>query len=918
MNRIFHALPGRLAACPRWLSLFPCGFSLVLLLLVGQGQAAVWQDDEIEEIGGFDLEDDEEEVELPPELEAAWAARNLDPQDPKAAAELSAQLGAFGDTDGQVAYLLYAIDALERAKSTKAIEDQLKVLRKDLKRVGKSVAALGGQRNAYVKDLLWALKLYANNQGKLRNALLVASQILLYSPEHLTANRVVAEVLQKGDAELKAEAERLLSRKELARSRTFLMEWAEKHKSWRKGGVIETPRYKIKTNIGFEAGQTAARTLDQIADFFAVYYGVGQEVMRGQTPVYLFRRRAEFEEAANHPIAKSPGVQAFISYIWRRERGKNKLDSEIYGFDPRDEGKSLISLWPTLWHEASHQYMAAATAGQRAPLWLNEGMSTYFEGTTMTPEGDVKIGLPAKDRLEVLVLILRNRLDWSLGGGAEESEAGEDGEAPAGEGEGQEGAPGQSEPTVSVSTGGDGTFLEGLVAVGHDQFLNGMQYSGAWGLTYFLRHARDENGRLLRPGALLGLLRLVRSEPEITPRELFDAGVLQLRNQTFEEFEAEWKAWILDLHERSEDPEAVAEELAAWGTALAAEGETALAHNLFQEALLWNPLQFDAMLGEAQFAIDAWEKTSKRDDDLADEALLRTRRIYDVAVEAEDEEWQEKAAALCQQIDGAGFKRIQLAQTKYQRKVRRLIETAISNGQPQTALAVADLFLDKTIGGDYHDRLAEELRDEDILVLKRPFAAFNGVNLMGLSGSPSYYKVKGGVLHGKVERPYRAPLYLERDLTPRFALEGEFLLEDANTILGFCYSCPEAPLVVGAALRPRKDSKTKPPVFRVPPFDGVGTGRVVRMRQEFRAEYGGTEFRLAPRSKRMDPKLEAGTWYSFRWKMTDMGDLVLQIDGEEVISLDAPTNATASSVGLLLYGGQAQFRDLRAVDMDRL
>ncbi len=887
-------------------------------ILVGSGPAfaaaPAWQDDDgVELIGGFDLEDDEEEVDLPPELAAAWARRNLDPDDPEAAAALSVALGEYGDVDGQVAYLLYAIDALERAESSKEIEDRLKELRKDLRKVGKAVAALGGQRDSYVEELIWALRLYANNQGKLRNALHVAAQILLYSPEHLTANRVVAEVLEKADADLRAEAERLLSRKELSRSRSFLVDWAEKHKDWRKAGLIETPRYKVKTNIDFQTGMAAARSLDQIAEFFAEYYGVDSGSLHGQTDVYLTRRRAEFEDVSKHPIAKSPGVQAFISYGWRRDRGKNKLESQIYGFDPRDEGRSLASLWPTLWHEASHQYMAAATEGKRAPLWLNEGMSSYFEGARMTDDFGVDVGLPAMDRLEVLVSIFNHTLDWGRDEAPLEDEGGEEAEGS------EETTPGEpEEPQVVIDSGGSGSFLEGLVSVGHDKFLNGMQYSGAWGITYYLRHGRDETGRRLRPGALSGLLRLVRAEAEITPRELFDTGVLALRDQTLEEFESEWRTWILDLHERAQDPKALAAELAALGTARAKEGEKDLAHGLFEEALLWDPYQFEALLGEAQFAIDAWEATSRRDDGLADEALIRTRRIYEAAVEAENEEWQDKAAELCNSIDGAGFKRIQSAESKYRRKVRRLIETALSNGSPQTALAVADLYLDKTIGGDFRDRFAQRLREEGTLVLKRPFAAFNGTSLMGLSGSPSKFQVKDGELHGSVERPERAPLYVERELTPRFALEGEFRLADSNTILGFCYSTPEMPQVVGAALRPKKQSSVKPPMFGFPPFDRVPTGRVVTMRQEFRVDYGGTEFRLARKSKRLGVSLEAGNWYSFRWKMTEMGYLELEIDDEVVCIIDVPEQASASSVGLLLYGGDMQLRNLVAVDMDRL
>jgi len=87
----------------------------------------------------------------------------------------------------------------------------------------------------------------------------------------------------------------------------------------------------------------------------------------------------------------------------------NDFTFNLFSYDPRDDGFSLENLYETLFHEASHQYMALAVGANEALLWLNEGMATYFEGVELGPDGTVEVGLPAMRRLQTLISMFEKR-----------------------------------------------------------------------------------------------------------------------------------------------------------------------------------------------------------------------------------------------------------------------------------------------------------------------------------------------------------------------------------------------------------------------------------------------------------------------------------------------------------------------------
>ena len=805
------------------------------------------------------------------EREEVQRARGLDPDSPTALERLSRVRGAMGDSDGQLAYLLFALDAYDQTEfdDEKEKEKKLKELRKELGKIDDGLGSITSYRDAYLDDLTWALRLYAGNQGKLRSGLEVAEQVLDYRPDHRTALRVVGEILDQAEGKVRHDAERLIGRQELGRSRSFLTEWARDHRTWEEAGKITSGRYEVTTNVGYDVGQRAAHSLNQIAAHYADLYDADLSLLAPTTPVYLCRTRSEFVAVGKSKLAENPGVLAYISTSVTTRGEEVRIRSKIYGYDPRDGGRSLESLWPTLWHEASHQYMTIAARGVHAPLWINEGLATYFEGASFTERGEIRVGMPAPTRLGNLYAMLQR------------------GETPLAE--------------LIEAEGG----------------LTGLQYAAAWGLVYYLRHGRDEGGRRLRRDALEDAMTMLRTGKVSGPR-LFREVALAPRGDTLPDFEREWSRAMIALAEEEEEPLEQAAKFAAQGIAWLEAGDPDIAKELFDEALLRDAACLPALHGLARRYLTAWEAARKKDQELADQVLVWSRRLHDAAREAEDEEMLDAAADLCASVDRVGFKKVAKARDKYHRKLESLIARTLERGQPQTALAVARLFLDDVLGTSRYEELAVELREEETLRLERPFVAFDGVTLAGLSGSPSVFRVEDGTILGAVERPRRGSLFIERPLSPRFQLEGEICFRDANTIVGFCYSTPQESGVQGFAVRPAKHPDSDTLSQQYLPFDRLPEGRIMQMHQEYQERFMAIDYDLEEPSLDLDPPVTVDTWHTFRLRRTDLDELVLELDGTPIATREIDPVGSAAHLGLLLWGGRFDLRRLEAMEFDRL
>lgn len=805
-------------------------------------------------------------------VQIAQLARSADPDDPAAVEALSLAVGVAGDQDAELAYLLLAIDGFERAEfdDEDAKAKKLKDLEKRLNKLDKGLGPIRKARDRYLLDLTWALRLYAGNQNKHRNALELASRIFAYRPDHPSAGRAVKELLSVLDPSLETEAKRLLGQKDLRRPLAFLRTWAEDHRAWDDAGSFDSDRYVVKTNAGYDVGQIASKSLSAIADYYQDFYGVDRSLVSQRTPVLIMKTWEEFKTVADNPITDSPGLLAFIqSQRSQSADGDIQLEFTVFGFDPRDRGRPLSSLWPTLWHEASHEYMSLVCEGQSAPAWFNEGMSSYFEGATFSETGEIGVGLPARSRIDNLYGMLDR------------------GDKP----------------------------VRGVIHT--IERLNGAQYAVVWGIVYYLRHGRDADGKLLRPGAIDQALDMLRGGIMTSPG-LFEGAVLSAKGETLEEFEAEWIEAMKALHEAEADPIARATQLTEFGQKRRADGDIGDATQLFTEALLRDPSCILALESLVELHRDAWIQTKKRDDVAADKVLLWARRLYDAHQSAGDQAGMKSAVAACTEVDRAGHKRISKAETRYRERLEALLEKLAGGDRPKTAVAAAQLFVDDVLGTERAASLAVELRTAGTLVLERSFKAFDDVSLGGWSGAPNVFSVEEETIVAAAGRPFASPLALDRRLSPRFRFEGDVRIDDGNTIFGVTFSAPESDATVGFVMRPKRPRKADRPPVEYAPFDLLRPGYVQELTEKYDERILTVGYALEGKRQKMDSPLEPGKWARFSIAVTEPGWMTLTIDGEEIASTEVPEDASMSSVGVLVYGGTAAIANLVAIELDQL
>lgn len=816
----------------------------------------------------FSQEDDDEHSPV----ERAQRARSSDPTDPLTLEALAAAFGEEEDVDGQVAYLLLTADAVDKTEYDveKEKEEKLEELYDQIEELGAGLKSVRKARDSYLNDLTWALRLYIGNQEKYRNALAVGARILDYRPDHPRANLELDKLRAKLDPELEAEADRLLGQKDLRRPRRFLRAWAEEHLDWDDAGDFEGERYVVKTNAGYDVGQIAIQSLEAIADYYERFYGVDRSLVSRRTPVNICRTHEEFKAISNYPATENPGLLAFIR---KRPRvsgsGDVELEFEVFGYDPRAFGRPLEGLWATLWHETSHEYMGHVTEERSAPLWINEGMSCYFEGVTFSEKGEIGVGLPAFGRLGVLLMMFE-RGDKPLRG------------------------------TVEAA----GT-------------LTAEQYSVAWSIVYHLTHGRNAEGELLRPGALARAMEIL-GRRAISGDALFEEVVLGDSGQSLKEFEAELIEAMVALEEAEADPLARAAQLVAYGKKRVEAGDPEDASGLFEQALLRDPLSVDALRGLVDLHLARWRASKKRDDEAADEVLLWARRMRDAAVALDEEGLAEEADDLCNEVDRAGHKKIAKAEDRYRARIETLLTKLVDGERPRTAVAVAQLFLDDVLGSSRARDLAIDLRMDEVLSLERPIEMFNGTSMDGMNGAPGVFTSEEGTLVGRAKRPRPAGLFLDRAVDPTFRFEGYAQIADANTVLSLVASSPESGVFNGFTLRPARQKGLKKPSREFRPFDEARTGRVQELTQRDPGDGFGARYDLVGRAQKLPVELEAGSWFHFMLTHDELGRLTLHIDGELAGECAFRADASSANVGLLLYGGTGSFTDLVVHELDQL
>ncbi len=168
------------------------------------------------------------------------------------------------------------------------------------------------------------------------------------------------------------------------KSKRWLDKQNAKHSAWDNSFERKTKHYKIYTNISWQFAETVAAAMDEINEFYRWVYDYKKSA---RATVYCMKNRGDYDKAS----AKWHGKTVDARGYWTA----GSRSCFTYDHDGNQN-----SIWQTLFHEASHQFMTLLTNDNHiTPTWLNEGTSSYFEGCVIKADGTILKNAPAEHRL---------------------------------------------------------------------------------------------------------------------------------------------------------------------------------------------------------------------------------------------------------------------------------------------------------------------------------------------------------------------------------------------------------------------------------------------------------------------------------------------------------------------------------------
>ncbi len=296
--------------------------------------------------------------------------------------------------------------------------------------------------------------------------------------------------------------------------------------------VIDSEHYHLECNLEPEVVQLVADTMDDIhSSYVDVYFDGNARQAGGSRPT--IRIHPTWDEMVTEwdSGTPSPGLGGWWS------PGENR----VVCYDTRASGSDLDGMLRTLFHEASHQFMTLLARGRRVPAWINEGTSTFFEGSVAMADHRVLWPDAAIGRLTSLSFMLE-----------------------------QSSGPAQGARTV-ISYADPGSYP-------------GEYYAFGWGLIYFLQQWEDPETLTYPYRAYYARYREEIMGKPGRSMELFEELLLgeqtPLGHQSFDDFDRDWQNWILNtvipLH-RAPTPKRRELRLAEVDKYLAAAGQAAAA-----------------------------------------------------------------------------------------------------------------------------------------------------------------------------------------------------------------------------------------------------------------------------------------------------------------------------------------------------
>lgn len=307
-------------------------------------------------------------------------------------------------------------------------------------------------------------------------------------------------------------------------------------REWEKAYEIKGDNYTVRTNMGAHMAESISSAMEQVNRFYRKVFKVRE---RGgntaRVTVSVYKSREEFERYEKLDEEDKNVLAFFVP-------GQNR----VAAYDLREHGYAIGELWSTLFHEASHQFTHLVSA-DLIPGWLNEGTASYFEGARLLPNGTVETNLIPDERLLYLKLAL------------------------------DEGSP---------------TLMD-VVSYYKPGSYDGEYYPFGWGLVYFFLNYEDERSRRVYAPLYQDYMAAYGSggKHDVVGRfvEYFVTKAKQPGVNTFEQFEARWKAWIGELHALHFGDASKADVLIERARRQSANGESEAAEESYRWALRKRP-----------------------------------------------------------------------------------------------------------------------------------------------------------------------------------------------------------------------------------------------------------------------------------------------------------------------------------------
>ncbi len=330
---------------------------------------------------------------------------------------------------------------------------------------------------------------------KVSSTLLDAAQDLLAGGDAERALRIAEGLpgIARGK-EVRAAAD-LLARARAAFEKIELARPAEAGAESKAAPVVEreTEHYRLECCLEPDVVERLGKLMDDIHAFYVrVYFDGDPKRARG----------------AKAKIVIAPD-KATMLLAWQGAGGPDGWWSpgtgEVHAYDSRPTTGSLDDMLETLFHEASHQFMTMLAGAGNVPAWLNEGTSSFFEGTVAMADGRVLWPRAAMRRLGSLQFQISSK------------------QVPR---------------------------LRDVILFDAPGSYQAEYYSWGWGLVYFLQEYEDPTTleQVYRP--LYAQYRSEVIQKGNASFEMFESWFLGQRSplghHDFASFERAWESWILD------------------------------------------------------------------------------------------------------------------------------------------------------------------------------------------------------------------------------------------------------------------------------------------------------------------------------------------------------------------------------------